>query len=61
MEGKGFRLRDNGIQNKNLASVKFILENEPRNKRNMEPISCPLVALTESFFGYYASRKFFLT
>ena len=49
-DGKGFRLKDDGIQNKNLASVKFILEKETQNKRNMEHISCHLVALTESIF-----------
>ena len=49
-DGKSFRLRNDGIQNKHLASVKFILEKEKSKKKNIEHISCHLLAITESIF-----------
>ena len=48
--GKSFRLRDDGIQNKRLASVKFALEREKENSRPVEAVHCQLLAITESIF-----------
>ena len=49
-DGKSFRLRDDGIQNKSLASVKFELEHEKDNSRSVEAVRCQLLAITESIF-----------
>ena len=48
--GKSFRLRDDGIQNKRLASVKFALEHERQSSRPVENVHCQLLAITESVF-----------
>ena len=48
--GKSFRLRDDGIQNKRLTSVKFALEHERERNRPVENVHCQLLAITESVF-----------
>ena len=49
-DGKNFRLRDDGIQNKRLASVKFLLDYERKNKRQVQNVSCQMLSITESVF-----------
>ena len=49
-DGKHFRLRDDGIQNKHLASVKFLIEHERKTQRQTENIRCQMLSITESVF-----------
>ena len=49
-DGKTFRLRDEGIKNKSLANVKFLLELDKKTERKQEHISCQKLAITESVF-----------
>ena len=48
--GKSFRLRNDGIQNKSLATVKFSLQHEKDKNRKTEAVRCQLLAITESVF-----------
>ena len=49
-DGKSFRLRNEGIENKSLASVKFVLNYLKRTEKKREHIKCQLLAITESVF-----------
>ena len=49
-DGENFRLRDVGIQNKRLASVKFLLDYEQKNKRQVHNVSLQILSITESVF-----------
>ena len=49
-DGKSFRLRTEGIQNKFLASVKILNKLDRLTERHAEKIDCRLVSLTESVF-----------
>ena len=50
IDGKSFRLRTDGIQNKFLASSKILNQLDKESKRDVEKIDCRLVSLTESVF-----------
>ena len=57
--GKAFRLRTEGIQNKSLASVKFTLDVERKNNRNVKNIRCQFLAITESVFWLFGEPYVF--
>ena len=49
-DGKSFRLRTEGIQNKFLATSKFLNQLAREKDRDVEKVDCRLVSLTESVF-----------
>ena len=49
-DGKSFRLRTEGIQNKYLASAKILKQLEKDSERQREKVDCRLISLTESVF-----------
>ena len=49
-DGKSFRLRTEGIQNKFLASAKILRQLERESERQTEKVECRLISLTESVF-----------
>ena len=50
IDGKSFRLRTDGIQNKFLASSKILNQLDKESQRDVEKIDCRFVSLTESVF-----------
>ena len=57
--GKNFRLRNEGIQNKSLTSVKQALEHDKKNEREVKNIRCQLLAITESVFWLFGEPYVF--
>ena len=50
IDGKSFRLRTDGIQNKFLASSKILNQLDKEGQRDVEKVDCRLISLTESVF-----------
>ena len=46
-DGKSFRLRSDGILNRNLSSVKHFLAQDKKRDRHIEKVDCSLLSITE--------------
>ena len=59
-DGKHFRLRSEGIQNRNLASAQFMQKFVDTQRRHSAAINCNQLALTEAVF-WINNEPFVLT
>ena len=46
-DGKSFRLRSDGILNRNFSSVKHFLAQDKKRNRHIEKVDCTLLSITE--------------